>query len=114
LAAARNEGLSPLGTQGQPGWLGKDTQNVQSALNQQKERKPRIPLPSMDRLAAFPPEVQKRSSKIVWSRVSLGYSPLLTQAWFDCMNTWGKEAKLDDVFANTFFWVITRSNECFY
>jgi hypothetical protein len=97
-----------------PKWVGEKPGVLQIALDRQKVRNTRIPIPTMDRLATFPPDVQKRMSRIIWSRVSLGYSPLLTQAWFDCMNTFNKEAELDEVFANTYFWVITRSNECFY
>jgi len=48
------------------------------------------------------------------SVVSLGYEPKLTMAWFDCMGTFGQEASLDRVFAGSLFWVVTRTNECFY
>jgi hypothetical protein len=44
----------------------------------------------------------------------MGYQPVLTKAWFDCMGTFQQEASLDRVFSNTYFWVITRSNDCFY
>lgn len=97
-----------------PKWVGEDPAVLEKSLDRQKVRNTRIAIPPMERLASFPPETQKRMSRIIWSRVSLGYSPLLTQAWFDCMNTFNKEAELDEVFANTYFWVITRSNECFY
>jgi hypothetical protein len=30
------------------------------------------------------------------------------------MQAFREESNLDRVFANTYFWVITRSNECFY
>ena len=35
-------------------------------------------------------------------------------AWFDAMNTYNAEAKIDRVFENTVFWIVTRSNRCFY
>jgi alkylhydroperoxidase family enzyme len=100
--------------EGRPGWLDHDYAAVQKALSGQKERTARIPLPPLERLEALPADVRERTKKIVWSRVSMGYQPVLTKAWFDCMGTFQKEAELDEVFANTFFWVVTRSNDCFY
>ncbi len=79
-----------------------------------KSKEPRIPLPPLESLDKLPPAAKKRSARIAWSRVSLGYQPLLTQAWFECMSMFDEESKLDQVFANTYFWVITRSNECYY
>ena len=34
--------------------------------------------------------------------------------WFDTMGAFQQEAKFDRVFSNSFFWVVTRSNDCFY
>jgi hypothetical protein len=62
----------------------------------------------------LPKEAKEPATKIVWSQVSSGYQPLLTQTWFDTMRTFQQEAKLDRVFSNSYFWVITRTNECFY
>lgn len=97
-----------------PEWLGQGFDRVQKALLQQKARTARIPLPPLESLDKLPAEARQRTSRIAWSRVSMGYQPGLTQAWFECMNMFTQESKLDRVFANTLFWVITRSNECFY
>jgi alkylhydroperoxidase family enzyme len=97
-----------------PDWLEHSYADLQKALDGQKGRKSRIPLPALDALDKLPPDVKQRTSRIVWSRVSMGYQPGLTRAWFDCMGAFQQEAKLDQVFTNTLFWVITRSNECFY
>ena len=98
----------------QPNWLDHRYDDLQRALGQQKARQPRIPLPAPDALAKLPAETRERTMRIVWSHVSMGYQPLLTRAWFDCMSTFQKEADFDKVFSNTFFWVVTRSNDCFY
>ena len=97
-----------------PNWRTEDFGQVQKALSAQKQRTSRIPLPPLESLDKLPPAAKKRSGRIAWSRVSLGYQPLLTQAWFECMSMFDEESKLDQVFANTYFWVITRSNECYY
>jgi hypothetical protein len=84
------------------------------AVELQKARQPRIPLPDPGRFAAMPPDIRDQATKIVWSRVSMGYQPLLTQSWFETMQTFQQEADLDRVFRNSMFWIITRSNQCFY
>ncbi len=95
-------------------WTERTIDELESALASQQARQPRIPMPDEQRLAALPPEILQRSGKIVWSRLSMGYQPRLTMAWFDCMRTFQSEAQLDRVFSNSFFWVITRANNCFY
>jgi alkylhydroperoxidase family enzyme len=97
-----------------PDWGERSFAAIEQALEKQKERAPRIPLPGAERLAKVPPEAREQAAKIVWTHVSMGYQPLLTKAWFDCMGTFRQESKMDRVFNNSVFWVITRSNECFY
>jgi alkylhydroperoxidase family enzyme len=87
-------------------WRKQTVAELEAALEQQKARKPRIDVPA--------PDGKSPAGKIVWTQVSMGYQPLLTKTWFDTMGTFQQEAKLDRVFANTFFWVITRSTDCFY
>jgi hypothetical protein len=102
------------GSADRPKWAQRDIGDLQAAVRQQKVRTPRIPLPDAGRLAGLPPEIRARASRIAWSTVSMGYQPRLTAAWFECMDLFQREAELDRVFSNCFFWVVTRSNECFY
>ncbi len=95
-------------------WGQQDFAALELALDRQKQRGPRIPIPEVERLKHLPPEERERTAKIVWSRVSMGYQPQLTGGWFRLMQTFRDEAALDRVFANSMFWVVTRSNECFY
>ncbi len=97
-----------------PGWQDRTAGELEKLLQRQKNRKSRIPLPGPERLTSIPPEARAQQSRIVWSRLSMGYQPVLTKAWFDCMSLFHQESRLDRVFANSYFWVITRSNECFY
>jgi alkylhydroperoxidase family enzyme len=99
---------------GLPDWAGRTFADLGKALEQQKGRKGRIPLPPAKRLAQLPPQAKAQAKRIVWSNVSMGYQPLLTRAWFDCMAAFGQEAKIDRVFGGTLFWVVTRTTECFY
>src|SRR5262249_9628496 len=82
-------------------------------VDRQKERKPRVPLPGSERLADLAPAEKDSASRIVWTRVGMGYQPQMTRTWFDCMRTYQKESQLDEVFDNAVFWVITRTSDCF-
>lgn len=87
---------------------------IKSKLTAQTQRSLRVPLPELSRLDFLPEEERSRSEKVIWSRVSLGYQPELTQGWFKLMRTFRRESELDRVFSNSMFWVVTRANECFY
>jgi alkylhydroperoxidase family enzyme len=102
------------GADSRPTWDGRKPADLARALREQKGRKSRIPLPSAERLARLPLEAKAQATRIVWMHVSVGYQPILTRAWFDCMQAFGSEGQLDRVFANSMFWVVTRSTECFY
>jgi alkylhydroperoxidase family enzyme len=105
---------APAKAVARPDWGERSFADIEQALDQQKKRGKRIPLPGAERLARVPAESKEQASKVVWTNVSMGYQPVLTKAWFDCMNMFRQESQLDRVFANSVFWVITRSNECFY
>jgi alkylhydroperoxidase family enzyme len=83
-------------------------------LEKQKERKLRIPLPDPSRFANLPPREKDGATKILWNTVSSGYQPEMPRAWFAALYTYYEEAKVDRVFTNSVFWVVTRTNECFY
>jgi alkylhydroperoxidase family enzyme len=96
------------------GWQDRTAVDLEKLLQRQKERKSRIAMPGPERLARIPPEAKQQAMRVVWTTVSMGYQPMMTKAWFDCMRLFYQESRIDRVFANTYFWVITRSNECFY
>jgi hypothetical protein len=98
----------------QPDWSGRTTVDLLQRVALQKNLQSRIPLPDASRLANLPAAVRARAERIVWSKISMGYQPRLTKAWFDAMYTFQEEAQLDRVFSNTIFWVVTRTNDCFY
>jgi alkylhydroperoxidase family enzyme len=97
-----------------PDWRERSVEGLEKAMADQKARKPRIGMPSPQHLLLVPPEMRARTKRSAWSHVSMGYQPLLTQSWYETMGSFDAEAKMDPVFANSYFWVITRSNECFY
>jgi hypothetical protein len=52
--------------------------------------------------------------RIAWGTLSMGYQPGLTSSWFQAMNAFHQEAKLDPVLAESIFWIVTRTADCFY
>jgi hypothetical protein len=105
---------APTGTVGRPDWSERSVAELGNARDGQMAREPRVPVPDDARLAGLPPEHRAHAERVVWSRVSMGYQPRMTLAWFHCFRTFQQESQLDRVFSNSMFWVITRSNECFY
>jgi alkylhydroperoxidase family enzyme len=92
-------------------WVG-----LQRGLDSQKARPGRIRVPSKE-------EMRKRlgndhsglwQSDINWSRVCYTHQPELTEAWFACASAFRQEAKLDRMFEQSLFWIVTRSLKCFY
>jgi hypothetical protein len=95
-------------------WGDKTREELSKALDKQKERKLRIPLPDAARLAALPPKEKEGAERIHWNTVSSGYQPEMPRAWFAVLYTYYDEAKVDRVFTNSVFWVVNRTNDCFY
>lgn len=88
-----------------PEWAARSFAELQKSLAGQKTRKSRIPLP---------PSTKSKRPSVSWTVVSMEYAPELTQAWFTCLGIFNRESSLDPIFSNSLFWVVTRSNECFY
>ena len=95
-------------------WSPHSFDELQELLEKQKARTPRLPEPDATRLAHFPRPERAQISRTVWGRMSRGYQPVLALAWAEAMRSFGREAKLDPVLANSVFWVVTRTSDCFY
>ncbi len=89
---------------------------LQGELDRQRARPGRIRVPSREealkRLGEKHPGAWQMD--ILWSRVSYGFQPELTNAWFDCVGAFRQETKWDPVVSQSIFWVVTRSLKCFY
>lgn len=95
-------------------WAGTPVDALALNLDEQKARKLRVPLPDPARFEGLPPREKEQAGRIVWTNVSSGYQPVMTRAWFACLSAFYDEAKVDRVFTNSMFWVVTRTNDCFY
>jgi alkylhydroperoxidase family enzyme len=89
---------------------------LQRQLEKQRSRPGRIRVPSeaemLKRIGEKHPAAWQTG--IRWSRVCYGFQPELTDAWFACAGAFRQEAKLDRVFEQWIFWVVTQSLRCFY
>ena len=95
-------------------WSKADSEELTHTLDKQKERTLRIPLPPPAAFEKLPPNEREGAKRILWNTVSAGYQPEMTRAWFACLYAYYEEAKPDRVFTNSAFWVVTRTNDCFY
>jgi hypothetical protein len=99
-----------------PPWRPMTIEQAEAAMEEQKARKRRIAPPPPELIDRLPiPETSKEHARrVLWSGVSLGYCPKLAGPWFDVMAASRPERDIDPVFGNSYFWVVTRTNECFY
>ena len=95
-------------------WSKADAADLNRTLERQKERGLRIPLPDPARIKALPTREREQAERVVWTNVSSGYQPEMPRAWFAALYAFYDEAKPDRVFTNSVFWVVTRTNDCFY
>ncbi len=109
LKAAKAGGLSV-----RVEWSKADAEELNRTLAKQQERTLRIPLPDESRIDALSGREKEQAERILWNTISSGYQPELTRAWFACLSAFYEEAKPDRVFTNSMFWVVTRTNDCFY
>lgn len=95
-------------------WRKADADELNNTLDRQKERGLRIPLPEPSRIRALPERERAQAERVVWTNVSSGYQPEMPRVWFAALSAFYEEAKVDRVFTNSVFWVVTRTNDCFY
>jgi alkylhydroperoxidase family enzyme len=98
-------------------WSPLDMAQLRELLETQRERPGRVSVPAWERVREqLPAELypRERPLKVKWSLVVLGHQPELGLAWMRCLRTFGREADLDRVLAESIFWVITRTIHCFY
>jgi hypothetical protein len=100
-----------------PFWLSMELGDLQERLTEQRSRSSRIRVPSWEEaLRALPPEIPRpeKPVRVRWSLVTMGYQPELAAAWSACTRAFREEAKQDQVFQESLFWVVTRTIHCFY
>ncbi len=93
-----------------------DYDAFRASTEAQKVRTPRIRVPSLEEARKHLPANSgaEWTLRINWSRVCLGYQPELALAWTNAPRTFAAEARLDPIFEESLFLVVTSSQQCFY
>lgn len=88
---------------------------LQSRLEQQRNRQPRLPIPSWDDVKEkLPPAMATRPTAILWNLICFGYVPELSVPWNITTRTMWAETRPDRVFEESLFWIQTRAVQCNY
>lgn len=96
-------------------WSSVSFDELQSRLEQQRNRKPRLPIPAWEDVKRkVPAAMAARPTRIVWNLVCSGYVPELAIPWSISTRTMWAESKQDRVFEESLFWIQTRSIGCNY
>jgi alkylhydroperoxidase family enzyme len=107
----------PDATASDPDWKEFNYGQLQEKLEAQRDRKPRVSIPTWEEFRTALPEglyPRTKPLRIRWSLLVSGRQPKLGPAWIKCLRTFEEEAKQDRVFEESLFWVVTRSLRCFY
>ena len=96
-------------------WAAVSYDTLQSRLEQQRDRKPRLPVPAWDEVRKnLPPAMASKPTRIIWNLVGSGYVPELAVPWSIATRTMWAEFQPDRVFEESLFWIQTRSVGCNY
>jgi hypothetical protein len=97
-------------------WQSRSFTDLQNHLERQRSRSPRIRTPAWDEVKKYLPKDRAEGPplQVRWTLVCVGYQPELANGWLTTMRTFATEARRDRVFDECLFWVVTRTNECFY
>ncbi|HRF01536.1 MAG TPA: hypothetical protein PLI18_13520 [Pirellulaceae bacterium] len=98
-----------------PAWSSLSYEELQKRLERQRERQPRLPIPTWDEVKGrLPPAMAVRPTRIVWSLITYGYAAELQIPWSICTRTMWAELPGDRVFEESLFWIQTRTIRCNY
>ena len=96
-------------------WAAISFDELQTRLAQQRDRKPRLPIPSWEDVRGkLPPAMATRPTRIVWSLMTYGYAAELQIPWSVATRTMWAERPGNRVFEESLFWIQTRTIECNY
>lgn len=99
-----------------PEWRDKSFADLQRGLTGQKERVSRIRIPDWSEVGPKLPADSwgHRIPRVYWNQVAYAHQPEATDLWFDAVDQFRQETRMDRVFQQYLFWVVTRANDCFY
>lgn len=100
-------------------WANVTYDELQRRLERQRNKTTRVRVPTWEEVVRILPKdfsAHRRPVRIVWTLVCLGHQPELAAAWETLMRTASAESrgKMDRVFSQGLFWVVTKTIDCPY
>ncbi len=96
-------------------WALLNYEQLQTRLESQRDRKPRLPVPTWDEVKEkLPSAMAVRPTSIRWSLVNYGYAADLAIPWALTTRTHWAEYPSNRILEESLFWVQTRALECNY
>ncbi len=98
-----------------PEWSKLSYAELQARLEAQRDRKPRLPVPTWERVRSkLPPDLTAKPTRVLWSLFGYEYAWGVAVPWAVCTRTMLAESRQDRVFEASLFWVQTRAARCNY
>jgi alkylhydroperoxidase family enzyme len=99
-----------------PQWRAKSFEDLQAGLERQRDRSARVRIPDWKEVDSRvdPDSWVRRWPRVVWGLVCYAHQPEVTDLWFDVVDGFRQESKMDRMLAQDMFWVVTRALDCFY
>ena len=96
-------------------WSKLSYEELQRRLENQRNRKPRLPVPTWDEVKVkLPAPMAQRPTRIVWSLTNYGYAHELAIPWTTATRTHWAESPGDRILEESLFWIQTRAIGCNY
>jgi hypothetical protein len=110
--AASGPNLGPA----DPGWRAKSFADLQAGLERQRDRAARVRIPDWKEVDSRvgPDSWVRRWPRVVWGLVCYAHQPEVTDLWFDTVDAFRQESRMDRLLGQDMFWVVTRALDCFY
>ena len=96
-------------------WSALPYAQLQARLEKQRDRKPRLPVPTWDEIKGkLPVAMAARPTAIRWSLMNYGYAAELAIPWTLTTRTHWAENPAERILEESLFWIQTRTIECNY
>jgi hypothetical protein len=97
-------------------WRAKSFADLQAGLERQRDRTARVRVPDWKEVDSRvgPDSWVRRWPRVVWGLVCYAHQPEVTDLWFDVVDSFRQETRMDRLLGQDMFWVVTRALDCFY
>ena len=97
-----------------PDWKAFDFKALQSFMENQRGREPRVSVPTFRRREEVPARRSQAAAHQMEPCLHGSFADSGCSAWTAGLRAFAEDSKQDRVFEELLFWVITRELQCFY